>query len=113
MISENDDYEYSNEKGIFEENEYSTLIYINGNDNIGSREFTIVLPPLYSNREYVWRKFGTLKIDVALPAIVGMKCLKTVSNGVILAENIAADVFIQELNKYIEYKEIVLHDSRE
>lgn len=113
VIFENDDYEYSSEKNILEENEYSTLIYINGSDNIGPREFIIVLPPLYSNREYVWRKFGTLKIDVALPAIVGMKCLRTASNGVILAENIAVDVFIQELNKYIEYKEIVLQDSRE
>jgi hypothetical protein len=58
------------------------------------------------------KKFGTLKIDVALPAIVGMMCLRKIPNGVVFPENIDVDIFIQELNKYIEYKEIVLKDSR-
>lgn len=113
VISENNDYVINSENGVSEENEYSTLIYINGSDEMGPREFMVVLPPLYSNRKYVWEKFGTLKIDVALPAIVGMMCLRKISDGVVFAENIDVDIFIQELNKYIEYKEIVLKDSRE
>jgi saccharopine dehydrogenase-like NADP-dependent oxidoreductase len=90
-------------------NEYSTLLYIDGYINGSRKEYTVALPPLNHNKRYVIEKFGTLNIDVALPAIVGMKCLTDAPSGIIFAENIETKKFTNELNRYIQYEEVLLN----
>lgn len=85
---------------------YSTFINIKGRDFSGEKECSFMLPPLCTHKQEVLKKFGTTKIDVALPAIIGLKCLRNLPKGILFAENIDYEIFIAELNKYIDYMEI-------
>lgn len=91
---------------------YATLIIIRGYDGKYNRETAFLLPPIYADRETVLRKFGTLYIDVALPAIIAMECLDSLKTGISFAEEIDPDEFIRKLNRYVSYSELLIYDKK-
>ena len=93
--------------------EYYSYLEISGMYNGLKKKYKIVLNPLYSNRKKIMERFGTLKIDVALPCIVGLKCLKTAKKGVIFAEELNIDYFLKILNNYVKYEEKCINKGEE
>ena len=91
---------------------YASLIKIRGYDGKYNRETAFVLPPLYADRKTVLEKFGTLYIDVALPAVIAMECIGTLKSGISFAEEIDSDEFIRKLNRYVTYSEILIYDKK-
>ena len=88
--------------------EYYSILEISGVKNNQKKTYKVLLKPLYTNRREIMEKFDTLKIDVALPCVVGIKCLKSAKKGVIFAEELDAEKFISILNSYVKYEEIVI-----
>ncbi len=88
--------------------EYYSILEIFGVKNNQKKVYKVLLKPLYANRKEIIEKFGTLKIDVALPCVVGIKCLEQAKKGVIFAEELDAEKFIAILNTYVKYEEIVM-----
>lgn len=91
---------------------YASLVKIRGYDGRYNRETEFVLPPIYSDRKTVLNQFGTLCIDVALPAIIAMDCLSSLKTGISFAEEIDPDKFVRKLNKYITYSELLIYDKQ-
>ena len=56
-------------------------------------------------------QFGVLHVEVALPAVLGMKCMKSLDPGVHFAEELIPAEFTGFLNELLPYQEIVLRDT--
>lgn len=90
-----------------DDDEYCSTIEIVGTAGQQEHKYTIALPPLYNDREHTMKIFGTLKIDVALPAAIAMCCLNDVTPGIHFAEELNPEHFENILRQYIPYKEIM------
>lgn len=103
-----DVFENAKTNTVFNDNdEYCTTIEIVGTVGQQEQKYTIILPPLYNDRVHTKKTFGTLKIDVALPAAIGMCCLGDIVPGIHFAEELDPEHFENILKQYIPYKEIV------
>lgn len=104
LIKEQD----SKKVNVDSNDDYYSILEIAGTKDKQNKTFKVLLKPLYFNREEVLKTLGTLKIDVALPCVVGVKCLSSAKKGVIFAEELDPEKFISILNNYVSYEEIVI-----
>jgi saccharopine dehydrogenase (NAD+, L-lysine-forming) len=96
---------------LSEENEYTTTINIRGVSGEKEREITVALPPIYSDKKRTVEQFGVLHVEVALPAVLGMKCMRSLDPGVHFAEELSPAEFHAFLNELLPYKEVVIRDT--
>jgi len=85
--------------------EYTSIIEISGTTNSEAKSIKVALPPLYRDRTLAMNLFHTTKIDVALPAIVFMRCLEGMPGGIHFAEEVNPKMFLDILQRYIPYRE--------
>lgn len=100
-----------NKNDVSSSDEYSSILQISGSLNNVQKKYEVLLKPLYFDRNKTMERFGTLKIDVALPCIIGMKCIDTAPKGIAFAEELNTQKFINILNDYLEYKEILINEE--
>ena len=96
---------------LSDENEYTTTINIHGISGGKEGDITVALPPIYADKKRTVEQFGVLHVEVALPAVLGMKCMKSLDPGVHFAEELIPAEFTDCLNELLPYQEVVLRDT--
>lgn len=79
----------------------SLMVQVSGEKGGAEKTYTLAIPTMEAPREETFKSFGTSKISVALPAVVGAKMLasENMQKGVIFPHDLDSNVFLDTMSR--------------